>query len=207
MPESNSTASDRPGKPYPDFPLTPHPSGKWMKNIRGKLHYFGRWMHTKRGKVVLVKDGGWKDALREYEAVAADLHAGRTPRVKTDGLTIADLCNRFLTAKLRKQESGELGQRMFAEYRDTPDLLVAAFGAARLVDDLAADDFQSLRAKMAKRWGPTRLANAITRVKGVFKFAVDNGLLDRPPRYGSEFKKPDKAVLRRHRAAGGVKML
>jgi integrase len=86
-------------------------------------------------------------------------------------------------------------------------LIVAAFGKTRLVDDLAADDFQSLRADMAQRWGPTRLANAITRVKGVFKFAVDNGLLDRPPRYGSEFRKPDKAVLRRHRAATGVKML
>src|SRR5262249_49744880 len=28
-----------------------------------------------------------------------------------------------------------------------------------------------------------------------------------PPRYGSEFKKPDRAVLRRHRAAGGARML
>src|SRR5262249_55047110 len=46
-----------------------------------------------------------------------------------------------------------------------------------------------------------------TRVKTVFKFGVENGLLDRPPRYGSEFKKPDRSVLRRHRAQAGAKML
>jgi hypothetical protein len=24
-------------KPHPDFPLTPHPSGRWCKRVRGKL--------------------------------------------------------------------------------------------------------------------------------------------------------------------------
>jgi integrase len=52
-----------------------------------------------------------------------------------------------------------------------------------------------------------RLGNTITRVKSVFKYALDNGLTERPIRYGGEFKKPDKAVLRRHRAANGTKML
>jgi integrase len=84
---------------------------------------------------------------------------------------------------------------------------VSAFGKSRLIDDLAADDFESLRASMAKRWGPARLGGTITRVKSVFRYALDNGLIDRPPRYGSEFRKPGKAVLRRHKAANGSKML
>jgi integrase len=198
---------ERPKKPYPDFPLTPHPSGAWQKKIRGKIHYFGRWAKRVSGKLVRIEGDGWKEALEEYKAVADDLHAGRTPRVKSDALTVADLCNRFLTAKLRKRESGELGLRMFAEYKEITDLIVSSFDGTRIVDDLAADDFEALRSRMAERWGPIRLGNAITRVKSVFKYALDNGLLDRPVRFGGEFHKPDKAVLRRHRARNGAKML
>lgn len=96
---------------------------------------------------------------------------------------------------------------MFQEYRESTDLIVAAFGTNRLVDDLAADDFEALRAQMADRWGPVRLGNASTRVKSVFKYGLDNALMERAPRYGSEFKKPDTAVLRRQRAKNGEKML
>jgi integrase len=159
------------------------------------------------GKLVRVEGDGWKEALELYKAQADDLHGGRTSRVTGDGLTLADLCNAFLTAKQRKVASGELGTRMFSEYKETTDLLVATFGKTRLVDDLAADDFGGLRARMADRWGPVRLGNAITRVKSVFKYGLDNGLIDKAVRYGSEFRKPDKAVLRRHRAKNGEKML
>ena len=98
--------ADRPKKPYPEFPLTPHPSGAWQKKIRGKIHYFGRWAKRVNGKLVRIDGDGWKDALEGYKKVADDLHAGRTPRVQSDGITVADLCNRFLSAKLRKREAG-----------------------------------------------------------------------------------------------------
>ena len=197
----------KPQKPFPRFPLTPHASGKWMKKILGKIHYFGRWARVENCKLVRVEGDGWKEALDLYQSQAADLHAGRTPRVHTDGLTIADLCNRFLTGRLRKMEAGEMGPRMFVEYKEITDLLVANFGGRRLVDDLAADDFAQLRAAMAKRWGPVRLGNAITRAKSVFKYGTENGLIEKTIRYGSEFRKPDKAVLRRHKAKNGGKMI
>jgi integrase len=201
-----SRSGKRPPKPYPEFPLYPHRLGYWARKVRGKTHFFGRWGRVVDGKLTRVEGDGWREALEAHRVQIDDLKAGRTPRVQGDGATVAHVCNHFLTAKLRKVEAGELGARAFEEYRQTTDLLVASFGANRLVDDLAADDFGALRTQMAKRWGPVRLGNAITRVKGVFKYAVENRLIDRPAHFGTEFKKPGKAVLRRHRATNGGRM-
>ncbi len=171
--------AERPKKPYLEFLLYPHPLGCWSKKIRGTIHHFGRWGRSENGQVVQLEGETWKDALEKYKSEVDDLQAGRTPRVKDDGLTIADLCNRFLTVKHHKRTSGELGARMYQEYKDTTNLLVAAFGKCRSVDDLVADDFERLRATMAERWGPVRLGNAITRVKSVFKYGLDNGLIEK----------------------------
>src|SRR5262249_4592658 len=74
------------------------------------------------GQLVRVEEDGWKEALELYKDQADDLHAGRTPRVKSDQLTLAQICNQFLTAKLRKLETGEISRRMFQEYKDTTDM-------------------------------------------------------------------------------------
>ena len=79
MSEDNSTPQVRPSKPYPQFPLTPHPSGRWCKKIRGKLHYFGK-----------IDDPD--AALERYLAEKDRLHAG---------LTTAD--NRFRPKQARLQ--------------------------------------------------------------------------------------------------------
>jgi hypothetical protein len=38
---------------------------------------------------------------------------------------------------------------------------------------------RELRKKLARRWGPTTVRNAIQRIRVVFKFAMDNGLTER----------------------------
>jgi len=141
---ANSTKARRknkPQKPYPDFPLFSHSTGRWAKKVRGKLHYFGYWNRS--------RDGDWQAALDLYQEQRDDLHAGRTVRVKSDGLTIRDLCNRFLTAKRHLLDTSEIKLRTFQEYHQAAGQAIEIFGKNRFVEDLAADDFDRFRSALA----------------------------------------------------------
>jgi integrase len=188
---SDKTA--KPSKPYPDFPLFPHATGRWAKKIRGRLHYFGPWSDP---------DGALTKYLEQKDA----LHAGRKPREASEGITVKELCNQFLNAKRALVESGELTNRSWQDYKAACDLIVSHFGKSRLVADLDPDDFAGLRRKLAKKWGPVTLGNVIQRVRVAFKFAWDNGLIDRPVRYGQGFKRPSRKVVRIDRAKKGPRL-
>src|SRR5262249_21285440 len=198
MSENHSTepaASGKPAKPHPDFPLSPHATRRWAKKIRGQLHYFGPWDDP---------DG----ALAKYLEQKDDLHAGRKPKGQESsaGATVKELANKFLTFKRRLVESGELSNRSWEDYKAACDLIVSHFGKGRLLSDLDPDDFAALRSKMAKRWGPVTLGNVIQRIRVVFKSAADDGLVDRPIRYGQSFKRPSRKTLRLDKARKGAKL-
>jgi integrase len=179
-----------------DFPLFPHQSGRWAKKVRGKLHYFGKTADDPKGQRALQT---WVDQKDE-------LLAGRTPRTHSDGLTVAELCDRFLQAKDQQLESGDISPLTRTDYERTATRIVAQFGKTRLVTDLASDDFEALRASIAKTCGPVALGNEIQRVRVVFKYGYDAGLIPQPMRYGPLFKRPSKKVLRLAKAAKGPKL-
>jgi len=184
--------------PYPDFPLSFHTaSGRLYKTIRGKRHYFG----------YAEKKGGWQAALEKYQEQRDDLHAGREPRGASEGTTVKELLNRFLTAKTLQVETGEITNRSFVDYKRVTDRIVAVFGAGRAVSDLRTEDFENLRAKIAERGGLVYLAGEIRRTRVVFNYAWQAGLIDAPVRFGPMFKPPKKAALRKEKQAnGGSKM-
>jgi integrase len=190
---ASSGKPTKPNKPYPEFPLTAHPAGYWCKKIRGKVHYFGPWEDP---------DGALAKYLEQKDA----LHAGRKPREDTGALTVKQLANAFLGHKQALLDADEIKQRTWNEYKAASDLVVSHFGKSRLVTDLGPDDFASLRKKMAKSWGPVTLGNTIQRVRSLFKYAMDNGLIDRPVRYGQGFARPSKKTLRLERAKKGPRM-
>jgi integrase len=184
----------RPAKPYPEFPLTAHPAGYWCKKIRGKIHYFGPWSDP-------------EGALDKYLAEKDALHAGRKARPETGAATIKDVVNAFLFAKEALVDTGELSPRTWADYKRVCDLVLAHFGKGRLAADVDPDDFASLRAKVAKKWGPHRLGSKLIQyTRSLFKHAFDAGLIDRPVRFGPGFKRPAKKVLRLNRAEQGPKL-
>jgi integrase len=184
---------DKPRKPYPEFPLFAHASGRWAKKIRGKHHYFGPWEN-------------WQDALSLYQKQAAALHAGRKPREEVDGATIRELVNHFLVAKKHLVETGEIVQRTWDDYDATCRQVMDAFGKERLVADLIPEDFDELRRRLAKSRGIVALGNEVSRVRILFKYAYDADLIEKPVRYGPTFKRPDRKAMRKARQKKGPRM-
>jgi integrase len=183
----------KPAKPYADFPLFPHAAGVWAKKIRGKMHYFGAWSDP-------------EGALKKYLAEKDDLHAGRTPRADPGALTVRELANTFLAAKQSLVDEGRLSPLTWGDYKTACDEIVAAFGKSRLVSDLRPDDFASLRKRMAQKWGLQRLCKTIQFVRCAFRYAFEAELIDRPVRFGPDFRRPSKKEFRVHKAKQGPKL-
>ncbi len=184
-------------KPRHDFPLTPHRgANQWCKKINGRVHYFGKLDDPDA-------------AEKRYLAEKADLAAGRMPRpvqVTTGRVDVAFACNAFLTAKRRRVDSGEITERTWKELFQTCQTLTQAFGRDRMVADLHGADFDDLRSKLAKRLGPIRLTNEVQRVRSIFKYALAEGLIERPVQFGASFVRPPKRIIRLNRAARGPRM-
>lgn len=193
MKSTATVSAGKPAKPYEGFPLFPHATRRWAKKIRGKLVYFGPWSDP---------DGALKKYLDERDA----LHAGRKPRQESTGVTVRDVVNHFLETKENLKDNGEITAQTYADYYSTAEYVVTKLGRERLADDITGDDFAKLRRDLAKTLGPVALGNEIQRIRILFKHAYDAALIDRPIRYGPEFKRPSKKVLRLHRAAKGPRM-
>jgi integrase len=190
---ASANENGAPNKPYPDFPLFPHATGRWAKKIRGKTHYFGQWDDP---------DGSLKKYLEQKD----DLHAGRKPRENSEGVTVKVLCNAYLNHKKALLDAGELSPRTWRNYTEATDLLIERFGKSRLAADLRPDDFAALRNAMSKNWGAVRVRDFIQRVRSVFKYGYDSELLDAPMRFGPGFTRPSKKTVRLQRAEKGQRM-
>jgi hypothetical protein len=159
-------------------------NGQYFKKIRGRFFYFGTDADA---------------ALEEYRKVKDDLLAGKSPAVADDpnAVTIRLICNRFLACKMDRLQSGDLGQRTYDQYVEACTLLGRTFGKTKPVADLRSHDFAQLRNKMAKRWGPERMGNAIQSIRSVFKFAFEEGLIAAPPLPPPTYANPPGVPSRR----------
>lgn len=185
----------KPAKPYPDFPLFPHGNGQWAKKVKGRLHYFGPWAN-------------WQAALAEYEYQAPWLHTGREPPPPgaADAVTIGDLRDAFTDAKQQMVDAGELAERTLAEYKSSCSGLVDFFGKSTSVKSLRPVDFDAYRATLARSLGPTALGNEIQRTRTIFKYGFDAELLQAPVRFGPNFRKPSRRIMRAAKNAAGSRM-
>lgn len=178
-------ARQKPDKPRKDFPLGAANNGQWQKKIRGKTHYFGTWNDPNA-------------AEREYLRQLPYLQAGQTPPPKDDvRTTIQVLCNQFMESKKARMERGELSVRMYHGYYRICEKLIDFFGRGKIVAELTPSDFERLRNRFAATGGLVSLGNRIQHARIVFRYASEMDLIDKPLKFGPEFKRPRKLDLRK----------
>ena len=182
-----ATKRQKPDKPRNDFPLSPAANGQWCKKIRGRIYYFGVWADPAAAEADYLR-------VREY------LQAGRRPPTTETGISLSELCNRFLNTKRSMVDSHELSGRTFVDYHAACGDILEHFGKARLVEDCRPEDFEAFRAAASKGRGLHSIAKLVTTTKMLFGFAYANELLEKPVRFGQQFARPTKKSFRLHRA-------
>jgi integrase len=196
------TRTERPAKPYPEFPLYSHKSGRWAKKIRGRTHYFGPWRDP-------------HGALRRYLSEKDDLEAGRQPqRVGpgvSDALTVEQMVFRFLDAKKLKVLSGEMVEGTWKLYEMFGDRMIRVFGANTPVESLGPPDFQRYRTDLQKTHKTLEsIKGALCKTKAIFNWAGPGingqGYIERIPRFGDAFRPPSRSALDRQREEQGPRV-
>ena len=115
-----------PGKHKPRWPypsqchLTANVArNQWTKKIRGKVYSFG------------VLDAP-EAALAKYLRDGPALHAGRQPATggeATDGITVKELCGRYLVAQRSRLNAGELRASTLRNYEFTIKFILKVIAA------------------------------------------------------------------------------
>jgi len=173
-------------KPYKTFPLTAHSAGYWCKVIHGKQHLFGtRWCSP-------------EEALADYLQKKSSLDAGTDVSRNFTGATLREGLQLFLDSRKARLIAGAIVQRSYDDYVKESLQLRDLLGATQPLQTIGPAHFTQLRLSMSGT--PSVISNRIGRLRVFFKFIYDNGLIDRPVRYGSDFSKPSATEFRLSRA-------
>lgn len=181
----------KPEKPYPEFPLYSHASGRWAKKIKQRTHFFGPW-------------DDWQGALEKYEHDVHALQRGRKPKpmgIDDQAVTVEFLVNSFLAHREALVDSGELQRQTWLDYKTIGAELIEQLGRYTDIEQLTPTDFADLRKHYSKGKALVTLKNSITRAMAIFNFAHKQRLIKHPVDTGESFSKPKKVALKREKLA------
>lgn len=178
-------------KPYKSFPLTPHPKGYWVKVVDGVQHRLGtRWCDP-------------EEALNEWHRLEASIRAG-IPSVPSEGVTLREGMLLFLVSRKNRVESGEITQRTYDDYHSECRHARDVLGAQRTIESLGPADFSRLR--KAYSGSPSSISNRIGRVRVLFRYLHESGVIPSPVKFGPDFCKPSAKSIRKHRSSQPKKL-
>ena len=125
---------------------------------------------------------------------------------RSDCTTVGELCEVFMRSKRLLQSTGEIVSYRVDRYTTTCSTLRDFFGEYRDIETLRAADFSALRASFPSTWGPAYLGDKIQNVRTIFHYAFEADLIERPIRFGPDFKRPKQLLYRRARWLRGPRM-
>ena len=164
---------------HPNYPLFVHRNGQWAKKVRGKLYYFGRLSEP-------------DEALKLWLEEKDYLLAGLEPPTYTDGITVEELCDRYLeNARNRSASSSSL-----KDYQTTINFLKEAGLLTVAIDLLNPEHFARAR-RTLKDSGrrPRTQKNYVHSVKAIFNWGLKMGFYSKPINYGPEFVPPSTTTI------------
>jgi integrase len=185
----------KPVKPYPSFPLTPHAKG-WFVRHGGKPRFVCGRVSPEDAIVA------WDRKKKVWDAAdAAAVTAAPPPPADPGRVDVGDLAEQFLASVEARAGEGRIIKRSFGEYVEAVRDFCGVVGADTRVSDLLPPHFLRHRVYLSGRFGVHRLKKYMIAVRTMMKWGADNGVVDRPPRYGTEYKLPTKRDSRLARAA------
>ena len=126
--------------------------------------------------------------------------------IAANPITLEDLCVEFLASKKSLLDAGEIGPRQYRDYVDTFNRMKKVIDPNLSVAELTVRHFMTLRTSTTATRGPTATGNEIQRCRTLFKFAYECGFIDSPIRFGPDFRKPPRRLVRRAKREKGLQM-
>lgn len=171
-------------------------SGLWCTTRKGKRYYLGRTENEAKQR-----------AERYVKLIARGLpipEIGQDPEEgETTAPTVKNCLLAFLQAQKKRRDNGELSQRSLSDYAGSCRDFSEFIGDDVWVSDLTPKHFMEYRDDVAKRRNLVGVGNEVTRIKTAFKWVYEFELIDKPVRFGPEFKRPKKADVKRFKKSQG----
>lgn len=177
----------------PQFKITRSKRG-FVKRIGGKLVWLAP---LNRPDLALER------AIRKMAEFANKSH--HIAPVANNNVTLGVVGELFLSSKFAKMNGGELDPRTFHGYETGVQIAVDYFGYDTIVLNIPAARWQQYRTHLADKYDIYTLARHVGAVRALSKWAGPDGneYIDRPFRFGTEFKLPSQKALRASKRDAG----
>ncbi|MGB0767357.1 MAG: site-specific integrase [Phycisphaeraceae bacterium] len=164
------------------------PSGQYYKTCRRKRYYFGKDEAIAQQRFELE----WPFISRGLPVPA---------EIAATGVPVGQVMDLWVDARANDLVAGRIGATTFAQYKRVAQFQVSELGARRVAASLSPVDFAKLREAMPGVFGVSAVAlkRTVTICRMPWKWAFDSGLIDKPMRYGPDFKAPSEADRRQQR--------